>query len=123
MIDLKGAPVLIVEDEIAVSTLLEAAVSDASGRVVGPAIDIPASLVLIESEKLSAAILDLIVHGEYADAVAIELTRRGIPFAVTTGIGVNMDHPALRDAPIITKPFQAEYVQQLLARLIQGHPD
>lgn len=115
-----GARILIVEDERAVSALLEAAVSEAEGVVVGPATDISSALELIRSARIDAAILDLIVMGIYCDEIACELARRNIPYAVTTGIGADKSHPELRTALSITKPFRAEYVQAVLVRLIAG---
>lgn len=115
-----GAHILIVEDEPAVSALLEAAVSEAGGVVVGPATDIGSGLALIETRKIDAAIIDLIVTGVYCDEVAGELLRRKIPYAITTGIGADESHPELQAAVSITKPFQAKYVQAVLVRLVAG---
>jgi DNA-binding NtrC family response regulator len=115
-----GANILIVEDELAISALLESAVSKAEGKVVGPATDITSALLLIRTRKIDAAILDLIVMGIYCDEIADELLRRNIPYAITTGIGADKSHPALQAVLSITKPFQAEYVQSLLAQLLAG---
>jgi DNA-binding NtrC family response regulator len=118
MVDLAGAHILIVEDEPALSALLEMAVSDARGTIIGPAPDIAAALAFISTEAVEAAILDMIVHGAYCDPIAVELLNRNIPFAVTTGIGAGASHPLLRDALTITKPFQAQHVQDVLMQLL-----
>ncbi|MBV1690413.1 response regulator [Novosphingobium sp. G106] len=113
-----GAKILIVEDEPAISALLEAAVSAADGTIVGPATDISGALSLLRTRKIDAAILDMIVAGIYCDEIAHELHSRNIPYAITTGIGADESHPQLQAALSITKPFQAEYVQSVLAGML-----
>lgn len=119
---LAGTSVLVVEDEPAIAALLEAAIEDCGALVVGPAARVEEALAVLASEHVEVAVLDLIVHGEYCDKVAVELLRRGIPFAVTTAIGADFTHPELQAAPAITKPFQATYVQDVLARLLGRVP-
>ena len=97
-----GAKILIVEDEPAVSALLEAAVNKAEGTIVGPATDIGSALLLIRTRKIDAAILDLIVAGIYCDEIADELLSRSIPYAITTGIGADRSHPQLQAVLSIT---------------------
>jgi DNA-binding response OmpR family regulator len=116
---LAGVPVLIVEDEPAISVLLESAVHQSGALVVGPADRVRDALATIAREHVALAILDLIVHDEYCDAVAQELIRRRIPFALTTGLGTDFNHPHLQAAPTITKPFQARYVQIVLTSLLE----
>ncbi len=120
---LAGALILIVEDQPAVSSLLEKIVRDAGGQVVGPATAIESALALIEAEPISAAVITMIADGAYCEAVAIELLRREIPFTVTTGIGTDIQHPALHAAQKITKPFQATHVQDVLQGLIGSKPN
>lgn len=122
MTELAGTSILVVEDERPLIDLLTAAVEEAGCIVIGPAEDVPTALKLIDTTPISAAIVDLIVHGVYADAIVIELTKHGIPFAVTTGIGADFSHPELRGAMTITKPFQASYVKSVLKHLLANNP-
>lgn len=115
---LTGKNILLVEDEPSVLALLETAVSQGGGVVVGPATDVAGALSLIRTAQIDAAILDLIVMGIYCDEIADELSRQNIPYAITTGIGANKSHPELQAALAITKPFQAEYVQVVLTQLL-----
>lgn len=115
---LKGARILILEDEPLLSAVIESAVSQAGCEIVGPASDIETALSLILTEEIDAAILDLIVNSTYCDEVAEQLAARGVRFAITTGLGTIQGHPALLAAPRITKPFRAEYVQDVLATLL-----
>ena len=120
MSNLTGASILVVEDEPALVERIAAAVRDAGGIVIGPAVNVSEAMALITAESISAAIIDLIVHGVYADTIVRELAKRGIPFAVTTGIGADLTHPELRGALTITKPFQASFVQSVLEELVMG---
>jgi DNA-binding NtrC family response regulator len=115
---LAGARILIVEDQPEVAWLLEAAVTEAGGEVIAIPDSIERAMALIGSESISVAIITMIVGGVYADEIARELLRRDIPYVVTTGIGADRSHPELHAALTITKPFQASYVQAVLADLI-----
>jgi DNA-binding NtrC family response regulator len=117
---LKGACILVLEDEPLLSALVEAAVASAGCEIVGPAGDVDSALRLIKTESVDAAVLDLIVDGVHCEAVAAELTERGIPFVITTGLGPIKGHPALYAAPRMTKPFQADHLRDVLASLLAG---
>ncbi|MEO5586924.1 MAG: hypothetical protein ABIQ81_04430 [Novosphingobium sp.] len=110
--------ILVLEDELLLSAEVEAAVSLAGYETVGPAIDVDGALHLIRTQKIDAAILDLIVQNVHCDEVAAELAKRGIPFAIATGLSVKKGHPALLAAPRITKPFRAKHVRDVLAGLL-----
>src|SRR5690242_46630 len=84
---LKGARVLIVEDESLVASYLEELLGIEGCIVVGPVSRVPEALALIERERPEAAILDLNLHGEPTIAVAEALTARHVPFVVVTGYG------------------------------------
>lgn len=116
---LEGAKILIVEDEVEISHLLQTAIFEGGGHIVGPAADVTEALHLIDTIHIDAAIVDLIVQGTYCDEIAERLSSRGIAFAVTTGIGADKFHPALLAAPAITKPFQGEYVREVLREFMR----
>lgn len=110
--------ILVVEDELAVASRLQQAISETGAAVIGPAATVDEACTLLDANKIDAAVLDLIADGVYCDAIARELVKRQIPFAVTTGVGASAEHPELRQAVTITKPFQAEHVQDVLASLL-----
>jgi DNA-binding response OmpR family regulator len=115
---LKGARILVLEDEPLLSALVESAASTAGCEIVGPASDVHSALRLIETGKIDAAVLDLIVDGIHCDAVAAELAARGIPFVIMTGLGVIKGHPTLFAAPRMTKPFHTAHLLDVLAGLL-----
>ena len=57
--DMNGLRVLVVEDEAAISLLLEDMLLDFGCEVVGPAARLGAALELAQGESLDAAILDV----------------------------------------------------------------
>ena len=115
---LAGVRILIIEDQAEVAARLENAVVGAGGQVIAVATTVDSAMGLIASEQISAAIVTMIVGGDYADIIARELLLREIPYVVTTGIGTSRNHPDLHAALTITKPFKASYVQEVLADLI-----
>ena len=120
---LSGACVFILGDQADVADQLVAAVTEAGGDVIAAATTIDSGLALIRSETISAALITMSIGGVRTEAVARELLRRGIPFAVTTGIGTDNRDPALHNALSITKPFRKCHVQAVLGHLLAGRTE
>lgn len=114
---LKGARVLIVEDEPLIASYLEELLGLAGCIVLGPAFRIHEALALIARERPEAAILDLTLHGERTTAVAEALTARRVPFVVMTGYGAEHvpDETVLQQAPRLGKPFRSRQLLRALA--------
>ncbi|MDF2812345.1 MAG: hypothetical protein K0S56_3376, partial [Microvirga sp.] len=77
--DLSGLRVLVVEDEAAISLLLEDMLLDFGCQVIGPAARLAAALETLAREKVDLAILDVNVAGEPIYPVAEALAQRAIP--------------------------------------------
>jgi CheY-like chemotaxis protein len=116
--DLNGLRVLVVEDEAAISLLLEDMLLDFGCRVIGPAARLPTALETIEREEVDLAILDVNLAGEPIYPVADALARRSIPFVFSTGYGTAGIKDAYRDRLVLQKPFAQDDLKQklLLAR-------
>lgn len=101
--------VLIVEDEFIIAAALEDIVREAGGKVIGSAISATGALRIIDSEELTAAILDVQLGNHDSFPVAQRLVEDGIPFVFHTGnanteaISVNWPQ-----AVILAKPTTAE---------------
>src|SRR5215213_151250 len=78
--ELKGLRILVVEDEAAISLLLEDMLLDFGCEVIGPAARLSAALEAVSRESLDIAILDVNVAGEPIYPVAEALDARKIPF-------------------------------------------
>lgn len=118
--DLTGLRVLVVEDEAAISLLLEDMLLDFGCQVIGPAARLAAALETLAREKVDLAILDVNVAGEPIYPVAEALAQRAIPFVFSTGYGSAGIRDAYRDRPVLQKPFAQNDLKQklLLARAV-----
>src|SRR5215213_11656681 len=76
--ELSGLRVLVVEDEAAISLLLEDMLLDFGCEVIGPAARLAAALDAVERETVDLAILDVNVAGEPIYPVAETLARKGV---------------------------------------------
>jgi hypothetical protein len=113
---LAGAQIFIVDDDPAMACLLEAAVVAAGGLVAGSAADFTRALERIEALPGVAVLLALFVRGVRCDAIAAELTRRSIPFAVTAGCHFKSAPPTPDDA----RHFQINFLIELLANALRA---
>ena len=85
--DLAGARVLVVEDEMLVSLLIEDILTDSKCIIVGPYDRVPAALEAARTLALDAAVLDVNLAGTKVYPVAEMLSARGIPFVLLSGYG------------------------------------
>lgn len=111
---LSGLRVLVVEDETLVSMLLEDCLEDLGCQVAGVASDVGDGVAKASSLEIDAAVLDVNLGGQLSYPVAQALRLRGVPFVFVTGYGVAGLPEALRDVPVIAKPFTAVQVGQTL---------
>ena len=110
--------VLVVEDEMVISMLVEAMLAELGHTVVGPAPTLAAALNLARSKagEFDVAILDINLGGERSFPVAHLLSDQGAPFIFATGYGSRgLDEP-FRDAITLNKPFQLQDLAAALER-------
>ena len=112
--DLNGLRILVVEDEAAISLLLEDMLLDFGCEVIGPAARLSAALDAVAREQVDLAILDVNVAGEPIYPVAEALAERSIPFVFSTGYGSAGIRDAFRDRPVLQKPFAQHDLKQKL---------
>src|SRR6187200_2431178 len=84
---LKGLRVLVVEDEMMVSMLIEDMLGDLGCTVVGPASRLDEAIALANASELDCAVLDMNLAGQSIFPLADLLRARGAPFAFATGYG------------------------------------
>jgi CheY-like chemotaxis protein len=112
--DLNGLRILVVEDEAAISLLLEDMLLDFGCEVIGPAARLAAALDAVAREQVDLAILDVNVAGEPIYPVAEALAQRSIPFVFSTGYGSAGIRDSFRDRPVLQKPFAQHDLKQKL---------
>jgi CheY-like chemotaxis protein len=114
--------VLIVEDEAAVSMLIEDMVLEFGTEIVGPAASLEEAMALVRREHIDAAILDVNVRGTMAFEVADAMRQAGIPLIFATGYGKRVIPPRFQDAPILAKPFRYDGLKGALRTALADAP-
>ena len=112
-----GLRLLVVEDEIMISSLVEDMLAELGHEVVGFAASVEEAAGLADRDDFDVALLDLNLQGETVEAIAATLARRGKPFVFTTGYGDRAIPPAFKDRPMLPKPFHIDQLGEMLARL------
>ena len=113
-LSLEGRRILVVEDEMLVSMLIEDILLDLGCEIVGPASRVPKALEIALSERVDAALLDMNVAGERVFPVADALAERGIPFAFVSGYGDEVLDGSHAGRPVVKKPFPASALEVTL---------
>jgi DNA-binding response OmpR family regulator len=111
--------VLIVEDEVWPSIVLEEALTR-TGWTVLAASTIGAALDLATNEDLDAALLDINLGGDRVYPVAYVLRDRGVPFAFMTAYHSSMLPLELGRMPILVKPYICGDAVRLVEKLASG---
>lgn len=114
---LDGLRVLVVEDEMMVSMLIEDMLSDLGCEVVGPASRIEDALELVKSAVIDCAVLDVNLGGQPIFPLADVLRERGAPFAFATGYGDAGLREVDRGTPVLQKPFREIDLARVLGEL------
>jgi CheY-like chemotaxis protein len=116
--------ILVVEDEYVVARDIAEELERAGAEVVGPVATPDSALRLVDREgRLDAAVLDVKLNGGAVYAVAEALRQRGVPFILATAYEREALAPALRDAAICEKPFEARCIIDALRRRLARAPD
>lgn len=102
---LAGTRVLIVEDEMLVSMLVEDILADLGCETIGPVSKIDDALNVARSEVFDIAFLDVNLAGHRVFPVADLLAERGIPFVFVSGYGDQALEPPHEGRPVVKKPF------------------
>lgn len=116
-----GLRILLVEDEAMVAMIIEDTLNDLGCEILGPMSSIERALAAAQTtERIDGAFLDVNLRGELVYPVAEALEARGVPFAFVTGYGEQGIDERFRSAPVLTKPFLPETVEQLVTRDMAG---
>lgn len=109
--------VLIVEDEMLIALGLIDMV-EALGASPVSASRLAKALTLVANETFDAAIVDMNLANEPADAVLDALSACGVPFVITTGYGTEAIAEKYRGAPRLAKPYMPEHVEAALLSVL-----
>jgi CheY-like chemotaxis protein len=114
---LKGLRVLVVEDEMMVSMLIEDMLGELGCQVVGPASRLDEAMALARDVDIDCAVLDVNLGGQPIFPLADLLRERGQPFAFATGYGDAGLRDVDRGSPVLQKPFREGDLARVLGEL------
>jgi len=111
-----GLRLLVVEDEVMISALIEDMLTELGHSIVGLAASVDEAAGLAAGAEFDVALLDVNLQGETVESVAATLARRGKPFVFTTGYGERAIPPEFKDRPLLPKPYHIDQLSEILAR-------
>ncbi len=112
-----GLRVLVVEDEMMVSMLIEDMLTDLGCTIVGPASRLDEAMALAEESAIDCAVLDVNLGGQPIFPLADKLRASGRPFAFATGYGDAGLREVDRGSPVLQKPFREGDLARVLGEL------
>lgn len=115
---LKDKRILLVDDEVLVTLVIEEILEDCGCITVGPYRTLEAALHAVQSEVFDAAILDVNLAGTRVDPVAYALAERDIPFLFLSGYGDNIVWPDHPNWKVCAKPFVTDDLIGMIAAMI-----
>jgi CheY-like chemotaxis protein len=117
---LNGLSVLVVEDEIIVSLLVESMLEELGCGDVWYAGGVEEALKVLAERTPDVAVLDVNLAGESAYPVACQLAAADVPFVFATGYGGRGIHQDWAGRPVLQKPFQCDMLASALASALQA---
>lgn len=117
-----GKQVLLVEDEAAISMLLEEFLEELGCEVLGLASRLDDALAKARTLPLHMAVLDVNLAGRLSYPVAEVLRGRDVPFVFATGYGAAALPEALRGVPVLSKPFRKQQLANALQAAMDDRP-
>jgi DNA-binding response OmpR family regulator len=109
---------LIVEDQALIGMSLEAYLEDAGYDVIGPFMRRAQALAWLETDTPELAVLDVMLPDGSSVDLARELRKRGVPFAIYSGLKPATDTPEFQGVPWLEKPMSRVALKEVLARLV-----
>jgi DNA-binding NtrC family response regulator len=119
---LRGARVLVVEDDIILAIDLEATLTEAGAEVAGFGHTVREALELVNGGQITAALLDIRLGRETVEPVARKLADGHIPF-VFYSAQVDID-PIRKEWPcckVISKPARPKTIIMAIAEAVKEH--
>ncbi len=116
---LRGQHVLIIEDEPLIALDLEQALSSA-GAKVNIANTVASALEAAEAYSVTAAIVDLRLHGQSVRDAVERLVARNLPFVFYSGQTESTTAASWPSVPFLLKPLPAKEVVDMPARVVSA---
>lgn len=105
------------EDEVLIAEMVKSMLADLGCQCLGPITDLELALAAARDDSFDAAILNLVIEGKNAYAVAEIVAERGLPFTFASGVPRGSIDLKWRDRPYLAKPYVMEDVRRWLESL------
>jgi DNA-binding response OmpR family regulator len=115
---LKGALILVVEDEPLIALDISSSLEDAGAQVLHAA-SVESALAQLDQHACSAAVLDSWLGAESGRAVARRLKQQGIPFLYYSGRTLD-EFTSGSGVPVLAKPAGGREIVGMLRLLLDG---
>jgi DNA-binding NtrC family response regulator len=119
---LRGARILVIEDEYYIADDFRRVLTDAGAQVVGPVSTLSTANEAIDRGEFDCAVVDLNLHGQSAACCAERLLKEGKSFAIATGYGSDSVPETMKAIPRIEKPFDPPELLRLVRQLRCARP-
>jgi CheY-like chemotaxis protein len=115
---LKGARVLIVEDDVLSATLAEEMLSELGCTVAGTAASVDKAIAAITGKRdFDCVMLDVRLGEEFSSGIATLLIKNNLPFIVCSGYDIKL--PGM-NIPVVDKPYTVEALSHALANAMRN---
>ena len=108
--------VLVVDDEVLISMMIEDLLLELGHTVVGPVSSVASALPLCK--EVDCALLDLTIRGGSSYPIAEALAERGIPFAFATGHADWQLDNRFKKVPVLEKPFGSNELREVIGKML-----
>lgn len=108
--------IIVVEDEMAITLLIEDMLADLGHQVAGIAMRVPQAIELAKVTDADLAILDINLDGKRSFPVAEILRQRGVPFLFASGYGLRGLEPPFEGEYVLPKPFELHDLKAAIDR-------
>jgi len=120
MADDRKSRILVVEDQAAISMLVEDLLVDSGYDVVGPASSMEQAMDITRSSAIDGAVLDIQIGDTPVYPLADLLHSIGVPFIFSTGYQGTTIPERFKGVPVVEKPYGSEAFVGALQTALRG---
>jgi CheY-like chemotaxis protein len=117
----KRPRILLIEDEFLIAIAVQEMLEDLGCEVLGPVETLAEALDSCLMIEADAAVVNLVLQGETAYAVATILAARDIPFGFASGIDHERTDDSWKERPFLSKPYSTADLREFLRQVLPDH--
>lgn len=114
----RGLKVLLVEDEILISFLVEDMLTELGCTAVWHAKGVKEAIAILAEKRPDVAVLDVNLAGEFVYPLAARLDQAQIPFVFATGYGREGIQAPWSRKPVVQKPYDTHALASALRSVL-----